>query len=48
MEQKWVLMAFLLSATSCRLMYGFAMIRHGVKYPYHDNLAPSLTAPFQN
>lgn len=48
MKQKLILLVFLLSVGSCRLIYGFATIRHGVKYPYKDLLAPQITAPFQN
>lgn len=35
-----ILLALLVSIATCKLIYGFGLVRHGVKYPFIGFTAP--------
>lgn len=43
MQKKMLAFAFIISIATCKLIYAFAIIRHGAKYSFNGFLTPPPT-----
>jgi hypothetical protein len=47
MQKKVTFLLFVICIATCKLIYGFGMIRHGAKYSFYGFVAPEITNKFK-